>query len=162
MWNDTFYRELQKFDPTKEHQVDDQIDALSGATKLLIFGNQQRGKSMGGTLLKVRFNMPVTVKGKSITYEEVGEVFAKVPLVELEETESFVAGDYWQKANGWTGWTPESNSESAVRQFQMVERLFNAKNVCGGMVARIRGAALGKEPDWEIVRNRARDQDASD
>lgn len=48
-WNDVFFREIQRFRPDKEHQVDDQVDALSGATKLLIFGqpNDDGGSESG-------------------------------------------------------------------------------------------------------------------
>lgn len=38
-WATAFFRELEKFDPDKDHQVDDQIDTLSGAVKYLIFGH---------------------------------------------------------------------------------------------------------------------------
>jgi len=96
------------------------------------------------------------VKGSTITFSDVEKLFAKVPVADLRETELFVTGDHWQGGAGWKGWEPESASEGALKQFALVERLFNAKNVCGGMVSRIRGAALGKEPDWEIVpRNRS-------
>lgn len=47
-WNLAFFRELERFEPEKENNVDDQIDTLSGATKFLIFGSAQRRQSGSG------------------------------------------------------------------------------------------------------------------
>lgn len=47
-WNKVFFRELEKFEPDKEHQQDDQVDTLSGSVKFLIFGQNQQRKSMSG------------------------------------------------------------------------------------------------------------------
>lgn len=46
-WNAEFFKELEKFDPDKENQKDDQIDTLSGGTKFLIFNTAGR-KSISG------------------------------------------------------------------------------------------------------------------
>jgi len=91
------------------------------------------------------------VKGEKISWQDVKAILGSIPSEELLETERFVKGDHWQQGKGWTGWYPESGSADAMAQFRLVEKLFNPKNVCGGMVKRVRGAVLGKEPDWEIV-----------
>lgn len=98
------------------------------------------------------------VKGKTITWQEIKEILGSIPSAELGSTEKFVNGDHWQDGSGWTGWKPESGSTDAMNQYRMVQEMFNPKNVCGGMVKRVRGAVLGKEPDWEIVdKNRQKD-----
>lgn len=47
-WLTVFTRELERFDPDKDNQQDDQIDCLSGIVKFLIFGNTQRVSSSSG------------------------------------------------------------------------------------------------------------------
>lgn len=96
----------------------------------------------------------MATKGSQIKFETANEELGKIPAGDLAITEQFITGDHWQNGNGWIGWVPESSSEEAQKQFMMVVRLFNAKNVCGGMVDRVRGATLGKEPDWEVVKKR--------
>jgi hypothetical protein len=91
------------------------------------------------------------VKASIITYQDALDELACIPKKELRVTERFMNGDHWQGGDGWTGWKPLTVSQEAQRQFLMVERLFNSKNVISGMVKRIRGAILGKEPDWEVV-----------
>jgi predicted phage terminase large subunit-like protein len=49
-WNLNFVRELEKFNPEKDNQVDDQIDTLSGCVKILIFGNVTQFQSASGTM----------------------------------------------------------------------------------------------------------------
>lgn len=48
-WNVPFFRELEKFDPKKKNQVNDQIDGLSGAFRQLCFGGQSSGGSVEGS-----------------------------------------------------------------------------------------------------------------
>lgn len=90
-------------------------------------------------------------KGKTITYEDTQGLFGEIPLPELRATESFIAGDHWQKQDGWIGWRPESGSKTASEDWLFIQRSFTAKNVIKSIVKRIRGAVLGKEPDWQIV-----------
>ena len=47
-WNKAFFRELERFEPEKENNQDDQIDCLSGLTKFLIFGQAQQRVSGSG------------------------------------------------------------------------------------------------------------------
>lgn len=93
----------------------------------------------------------MAVRGETITFEDIKAALGSIPRKDLVETDKFIHGDHWQDTAGWTGWRPESNSLEAQAQWQLVERLFNSKNVCGGMVKRVRGATLGREPDWEII-----------
>lgn len=48
-WNAAFIRELEKFDPTRESNQDDQIDCLSAGVKYLIFGGTSERKSWSGS-----------------------------------------------------------------------------------------------------------------
>lgn len=89
-------------------------------------------------------------KAEKLTYEDIQKLF-QIPTVELKETEMFLAGDHWQAQNGWVGWRPETTSETAVRDWQFIEGGFTPKNVIRGMVKRLQGAILGKEPDWDLV-----------
>lgn len=47
-WNLAFIREIEKFDPDKDSQKDDQVDALSGGVRFLIFGHRNDYKSSSG------------------------------------------------------------------------------------------------------------------
>lgn len=47
-WNVNFFRELEKFDPDKDSNHDDQIDAMSMAVKFLIFGQTNQRSSSSG------------------------------------------------------------------------------------------------------------------
>jgi hypothetical protein len=96
-------------------------------------------------------NAPQIADASKITYQQIKDLFNTIPLNDLARTERFVSGDHWQEGWGWIGWQPDSTSDAAQKQFALVGRLFNAKNVIGGMVKRVRGASLGKEPDWQIV-----------
>jgi phage terminase large subunit-like protein len=48
-WNTHFLKRLEKFDPNKVNQVDDEIDGLSGAFRKLAFQPSGQGSSTGGT-----------------------------------------------------------------------------------------------------------------
>jgi len=49
LWRSPFIKEIEKFDPEKDAQVDDQVDTLSGGCKLAIFGAPDQGAgSVGG------------------------------------------------------------------------------------------------------------------
>lgn len=48
-WNVVFFRELERFDPNKEHQKDDQIDTMSGGVRYLIFGRRFNYAPSGGS-----------------------------------------------------------------------------------------------------------------
>lgn len=91
------------------------------------------------------------VKGAEISFEDIGKLLGTIPMDELEISEKFLIGDHWQKGDGWIGWTPEVDSPTHAKDYMMIEKGFTPKNVIKGMVWRLRGAVLGKEPDWEIV-----------
>lgn len=48
-WNPVWERELEKFDPKKENQIDDQVDTLSYGVTYLIFGIRNQAHSYSGT-----------------------------------------------------------------------------------------------------------------
>lgn len=87
----------------------------------------------------------------TIRYEQITQILSAIPVADLEATRLFLEGDHWQKQAGWVGWRPEAQSHSAVNDWDIIERGFTPKNVIKGMVSRLQGAILGKEPDWEIV-----------
>lgn len=91
------------------------------------------------------------VKGATITYNEITDLLAKIPSGDLKETQLFLEGDHWQENAGWIGWKPETGSATAVEDWTIIQTGFTPKNVIKGMVWRLRGAVLGKEPDWEVV-----------
>lgn len=93
----------------------------------------------------------MAVKGATIPYDKVEELFAKIPVKELESTKSFLAGDHWQGGAGWVGWQPEIKSTSYINDCIFIQKTFTSQNVIKGMVWRLRGAVLGKEPDWEVT-----------
>ena len=88
------------------------------------------------------------VKGAEISFEDIGKLLGTIPMDELKISEKFLDGDHWQDGDGWIGWTPELDSPTATKDYQMIEKGFTPKNVIKGMVWRLRGAVLGKEPDW--------------
>ena len=91
------------------------------------------------------------VKGQVIKYDEIGKLFGTIPFDDLVVTEKFLNGDHWQSGDGWVGWKPETASVTAESDWRIIQSGFTPKNVIKGMVWRLRGAVLGKEPDWEIV-----------
>lgn len=91
------------------------------------------------------------VKGATISYEDIGKLLSIIPTKELTKTALFINGDHWQGGDGWVGWQPELNADNRDADWRIIERGFTPKNVIKGMVWRVRGAVLGKEPDWEIV-----------
>lgn len=91
------------------------------------------------------------VKGAVIPYDDISKLLSLIPVSELVKTEMFLDGDHWQNMDGWVGWTPATGSETAKSDWDTIERGFTPKNVIKGMVWRLRGAVLGKEPDWEII-----------
>lgn len=106
-------------------------------------------------LRKENFLRPTALlRPGTLSFQEAETLHASIPQKALGETELFVAGDHWQNGDGWTGWRPVTNDPYAQQQYTYVQNLFNPKNVIGGMVKRLRGATLGKEPDWEIVARR--------
>jgi phage terminase large subunit-like protein len=49
VWRTAFIKEIEKFDPAKDSQVDDQVDTLSGCCRKLIFSHESQGSSSGGS-----------------------------------------------------------------------------------------------------------------
>lgn len=90
-------------------------------------------------------------KGLSMTFDDCETEFSVVPVNDIKETEKFIKGDHWQERNGWVGWVPESSSAQATNTMLFIEKTFNAKNVIGGMVKRLKGAIAGQQPDFSIV-----------
>lgn len=91
------------------------------------------------------------VAGANVTYDEIEKLFSNIPTFLLRETELFLEGDHWQNQLGWIGWRPESASRTAFDDWTMIEQGFTSKNVIKSIVNRVKGAVLGKEPDWQIV-----------
>lgn len=91
------------------------------------------------------------VEGATIKFEDIEKKFSVIPVKELDVTKAFLAGDHWQGGDGWIGWKPELKTGSSEKDWRLIEEGFTPKNVIKGMTKRLRGAVLGKEPDWEIV-----------
>lgn len=95
--------------------------------------------------------MAMQIKGRTLKFDDIVNEMAKIPLDKLKVTEKFLQGDHWQGGNGWCGWMPETDSRTAAEDWMFLQRGFTPKNVCFGLVKRLKGAVLGKQPDWEVV-----------
>jgi hypothetical protein len=96
------------------------------------------------------------VKGATITYEQITQYLALIPLAQLRENDDFVNDRHWQDGRYWIGWRPVPDerggySQAALRQWAYVCASFTQKNVIGSNINRLEGAILGNEPDFDIV-----------
>lgn len=106
------------------------------------------------------------VKGARITFEQISEYFARVPLKTLQENDDFVNDRHWNNGYYWIGWRPMPDltgrySEVALRQWDYVCKSFTQKNVIGSNVKRLVGAILGNEPDFNIHKRDQKDVSAN-
>jgi hypothetical protein len=95
-------------------------------------------------------------KGATITYEDATTLLSQIPHDSMAETYDFLRGEHWRKQKGWNGYVPDTDTTKEslanyTRTMNTIERAFTPKNVVGGVINRLVGAILGKQPDWAIV-----------
>lgn len=97
--------------------------------------------------------MPAQRYAETITYQQIKTEFAKIPINQLNETTLFINGDHWQGGKGWIGYWPKDGTKSYEDECKSIKSNFTPKNVIGGMVNRLTGAIMGKEPKYTVRSN---------
>ncbi len=96
--------------------------------------------------------MAMKATGAVIKYDQLEKIMAIVPYHTIETTKRFIDGDHWRGGDGWIGWRPGSlGSQNSIDNWNVIVRGFVHKNVCKNMLVTLRGAVLGKEPDFSVT-----------
>lgn len=81
---------------------------------------------------------------------EIADLESKIPTINTENA-AFAAGDHWQDGAGWTGPTPDAESENAGTYMTRMEEIFVSSDVLNEIRKRERWALTGKAWTWALM-----------